>query len=96
MKKQDTWERHVQRQATSGMSKKAYCAKYQITYSLFFYHQRRLNVASDEKGFQEVKMPEKPLSDSIPSNLYRLEFRQGHILSFPEHSLEKVLRLLDA
>lgn len=96
MKRKDTWEGHLRRQSQSGLSIKAYCAKNKITYSLFFYHQRRLRSGDQVKGFQEVKLVDSDKQAQNKPGVYQLEFPQGHVLSFPEHLLEHVIKLLHA
>ncbi|MFM9003907.1 MAG: IS66 family insertion sequence element accessory protein TnpA [Flavobacteriales bacterium] len=94
MKTNDYWLEHFSRCSKDGLSKKAYCQKHKISYSLFYYHQRRLRILTQRNGFQEVLI-ENPTKEGKRVNLdLRLEFPGGQVLVFPEQLLERVITLI--
>jgi hypothetical protein len=101
MKKELTWEEHIDRCSQLGLSKKAYCEKNKLSYALFFYHQRKINEGRKFDVFKEVMVdgnqlvqPEGgnyTLADSV---VLQVQFINGSTLHFPEHLLERVVCLL--
>ena len=55
--KSKVWQRHIDRQAKSGKSVKAYCAAHRISSTTFQYWKRKLRPPADEVVFEEVLCP---------------------------------------
>jgi hypothetical protein len=98
MKKELTWEQHIERCLRKDMSKRAYCEENNLSYPLFFYYQRKLMEKYGPDGFQEIV-----LSDSLGSHspddheditVLQVQFANGSALLFSEHLLERVFHLL--
>ena len=94
MKTNDYWLEHFSCFSKSGLSKKAYCQKHKISYSLFFYHLRRLRTSKQRNGFQEVLIENTPQEGKSFNMDLRLEFPGGPVLVFPEQLLERVVTLI--
>jgi hypothetical protein len=94
MRTDEYWQDHFSRCDQSGLSKKAYCKKNKISYSLFFYHQKRLSLLPAVEGFAEVKVEHHGAPEIADAERLSLEFPSGHVLNFPVSMLDKVLALI--
>jgi len=88
MRKPITWPEHMRLWAISGLSKKEYCLQHDLSYQVFFYHQRNVRMEIDSK-FHEVELFAKPTDLMMEYN-----FIDGTSLSFPSSHLKTVLDLL--
>ena len=97
MKKELTWEEHINRCLQLGTSKKSYCEENNLSYQLFFYHQRKLMERKSALGFQEIILEKS--SDTArnltheSTSVLQIQFVNGHRLLFSEHFLERVFQL---
>jgi len=94
MKTNDYWLEHFSCCSKSGLSNKAYCQKHKISYSLFYYHRRRLGSPMQRNGFREVLIDHVPKEVKTCNIDLRLEFPGGPVLVFPEQLLERVITLI--
>jgi hypothetical protein len=97
MKKELTWEQHIELCLRSGLSKKTYCEENNLSYQLFFYHQRKLSESKSSSGFKEIILennmsPDQSVED-INESVLQVQFANGSTLIFSEHLLERVFRL---
>lgn len=98
MKKELTWKEHIDRCSAMDISKKAYCEENNLSYQLFFYHQRKLMGHKPSAGFKEIILDEEndrtfQFSDNTDSML-KVQFANRSTLLFSEHLLERVFSLL--
>lgn len=56
--KEQLWQRHIQRQESSGRSVALYCQKYDISVATFYYWSKKLRSLSEAGGthFTEVQV----------------------------------------
>jgi hypothetical protein len=54
MKKHITWPQHLEHWTSSGLTKMAYCDKYNLNDQMFFHHQKKSEVKTPDI-FQEVE-----------------------------------------
>jgi hypothetical protein len=92
MKKKMTWPDHVSQWPQSGMSKKAYCLKYGLSYPLFFYYQKQVVHGAGPSGFEQVVLHDQY---SVTPTRLKVEFSNGAVMIFPEHLLERVIDLIN-
>jgi hypothetical protein len=97
MKKELTWAEHIHRCIQLGVSKRSYCEENNLSYQLFFYHQRKLTESNSSVGFKEIILEDevkltRRSDDSIGSVLH-VQFTNGSTLVFSEHLLERVFQL---
>ena len=88
--KEKFWKRHVERYSSSGLTKKAYCLKNELSYWSFNDWKKRLN-----KTNQSRKLTEIPLTmvDIIPNTFDKFEiiFKENLRISIPNHFKPEVL-----
>lgn len=93
-----TWEQHFNECARMGVSKKTYCEQNNLSYQLFFYHQRKLMERNPNLGFQEIQFshPLNPIHqvEDEPKTVLQVQFTNGNTLLFSDHLLERVFCLL--
>ena len=97
MKKDLTWREHIERCFQWEGSKKSYCEKNNLSYHLFFYHQRKLLESNPNHGFQEIILEKTKVKDVEPeesgTSVLQVQFTNGNTLLFSEHLLERVFEL---
>jgi hypothetical protein len=97
MKKELTWAQHIERCLRLGTSKKSYCEENNLSYQLFFYHQRKLMEQDSFVGFKEIvldsEMVHTPASADYTDLMLQVHFANGSRLLFSEHLLERVFQL---
>lgn len=97
MKKELTWEQHIDRCLQLGVSKKSYCEENNLSYQLFFYHQRKLSESKSSAGFREIVLGNniRPFqaTEDINDSVLQVQFANGSTLLFSEHLLERVFQL---
>jgi len=97
MKKELTWEQHIELCLRSGLSKKTYCEENNLSYALFFYHQRKKMERKSSGGFKEIvlenNMRPAQAAEDINESVLQVQFANGSTLIFSEHLLERVFRL---
>lgn len=91
MKKELTWREHIDRCLKMGVSKKAYCAEHDLSYQLFFYHQRKLQEKESSSDFQEIVLEQTGVN--FHPDVLQVQFANGHVLLFSEHLLDRVFKL---
>lgn len=97
MKKELTWAQHIDRCLQLGVSKKSYCEENNLSYQLFFYHQRKLSESKSSRGFKEIvlenNMTPAQSAEDINEPVLQVQFANGSTLIFSEHLLERVFQL---
>jgi hypothetical protein len=97
MKKELTWEQHIDRCLQLGVSKKSYCEENNLSYQLFFYHQRKLCESKSSTGFREIifenNIRRSQATEDINDSVLQVQFANGSTLIFSEHHLERVFQL---
>ena len=66
------WQNHVEAQANSGLSKKAYCANEDLVYTTFIGWNRRLSMKKHLPSFIEVKPFSNQQEQKFPENPGRI------------------------
>ena len=97
MKKELTWKEHIDRCSAMDISKKAYCEENNLSYQLFFYHQRKLTEHKSSAGFKEIILDKENdrtfhFSDNT-DDVLQVQFANGSTLIFSEHHLKRVFQL---
>lgn len=97
MNKELTWAEHIHRCLELGVSKKAYCEEHNLSYQLFFHHQRKLTESKSSVGFKEILLRNEHMqnreSDDASESVLQVQFANGCTLFFSEHLLESVFQL---
>jgi ABC-type branched-subunit amino acid transport system ATPase component len=97
MNKELTWAEHIHRCLELGVSKKAYCEEHNLSYQLFFHHQRKLTESKSPVGFKEILLRNEHMqnreSDDASESVLQVQFANGCTLFFSEHLLESVFQL---
>jgi hypothetical protein len=103
MKTTLTWPQHFERCNAMGISKKSYCQKFNLSYQLFFYHQRKFtNCIDSNMGFKEINMACQDFVTEIGDMKFleepdlQLRFNNGLRLLFSERHLDRVFQLIHA
>jgi hypothetical protein len=77
------------------ISKKSYCKRYDVSYPLFFYYQRKRSESESKGGFHELVLHDVRARTDLPiidnSLTLHVQFTNGSILHFPEYLLERVI-----
>jgi hypothetical protein len=97
MKKELTWEEHIEQCLQLGVTKKSYCEENNLSYQLFFYHQRKLKQREPSAGFTEIIL-DHAMTKAYPSResldaVLQLQFANGNTLFFSEHLLDRIFQL---
>ncbi|MFN8698281.1 MAG: IS66 family insertion sequence element accessory protein TnpA [Flavobacteriales bacterium] len=97
MNKDLIWAEHVRRCLELGVSKKAYCEEHNLSYQLFFHHQRKLTESKSAVGFKEIVLRNEHMqnreSDDASESVLQVQFANGCTLIFSEHLLDRVFQL---
>lgn len=100
MKKELTWDQHLSRCKEMGITKKSYCERYDLSYKMFFYYQRKMSEGVSGGGFHEVVLSNvhanSDQSYSADSIAIKVHFSNGSILHVPDHLLERVMSKLQS
>lgn len=97
MKNELTWKEHIDQCLQLGVSKKSYCEENNLSYQLFFYHQRKLTERKSTVGFKEIilnnEMDQTHQSEENIDTVLQVQFANGNTLLFSEHLLDRVFQL---
>lgn len=56
------WQRHIQKQQTSTLTVQAYCDQHDLSSGMFHYWKRKLKHPPESSQFEEVHLPDPPVS----------------------------------
>lgn len=94
------WQTHVRALGNSGLSRKEYCRRHQLSYHALTYWVGKLRLASPRAPLPALV--EVPLSLPLlrgPGPAFRLHLRQGYLLEiesdFDQASLGRLLKVLE-
>jgi hypothetical protein len=90
--KEQSWREHAKRQKESGLSRKAYCCKYQLNYDHFGYWERKWREQMSSPELVPVHL--NRLAKIIPESgtvICTLAFKNGHELKIHDKALFPML-----
>lgn len=91
--KEALWKEHAKRQRESGLSRVAYCRKYQLSYDQFGYWVQKWRQQSAPARLLPINLSNLPTTISIPKTqpLCTLTFKNGHELKIHDKSVLPML-----